>query len=486
MIPKILLQTSREPYPQYVKDMWNARVDRSWKIEWFDDKSIIQFFKDNPIEGFENIVEVFNNIVGGSHKADLFRYYYLYLNGGFFVDSDMMVHVHMNELNNPSYDHVFVIADLPMLWENDPHPIITPPHAFNALMGCIPKSKIIYDALKDLYKVKPKLLQKHYFYVIYKLYTILQQHKNDYNVKLYNEWAGEDVNEATHTIDDDGLRIASHFYSSKTIPKGLKMNKHNDYIEVTAYFENRAFQLFVHNPADDLVISKVICEQGHWEPDISKRILNGMTKGGIFLDIGANIGWHSKIVQDAGFDVICFEPQPQNFKLLEKNCKKEGSTLHNLGLGSSNTTFMIERDSTNYGNSFISNNGTDEITVVRLDDIIDDDIISKIDVIKMDVQGFETEVLKGAEEFLKKLKPGVKLLLEISPTSPSIDIKYFHEFISGKKYEVLPLGWVPQHHNRSDFTIQQAVRLCHKPQTVGVSLDIFDQCGPAIDAEITL
>jgi hypothetical protein len=218
MIPKILLQTSKLPYPEYVQKIWQERVDKSWAINWFNDKMIIQYFKDNPLPEFPNVVDVFNSFSKGAHKADLFRYYYLYQHGGFFVDSDMMVHVNMNNICAEHHDHVFVIADLPMLWESDPHPIITPPHVFNALIGCIPKSEIIYEALTDLYNVKPRLIDKHYFYVVYKLYVILQKHKNKYNVLLFNETQPCEHPTETHTVDDSGNQIATHYYTTKEIP----------------------------------------------------------------------------------------------------------------------------------------------------------------------------------------------------------------------------------------------------------------------------
>jgi hypothetical protein len=168
MIPKTILQTSRAPYPEYVNEMWQERTDESWTINWFDDEKIYQFFVDNPLPEFPKIREVFDSFTDGGHKADLFRYYYLYLNGGFFMDSDLMTHVHMNELHSLEHDHILVFADIEV--NRIHHPEIDSPIIFNGIMGCVPSSQIIYEALKNAYNVKHRLLEKQRLYFVYMLY----------------------------------------------------------------------------------------------------------------------------------------------------------------------------------------------------------------------------------------------------------------------------------------------------------------------------
>lgn len=220
MIPKILLQTSRNPYPQYMKDMWAERVDDSWKIEWFDDNAILKFFDDNPLPEFPRIKEVFNSFSEGAHKADLFRYYYLYLNGGFFIDFDFITHVHMNEVYSEEYDHMFVLSDLECnrTW----HPEIDSPLIFNGFMGCVPKSRIVYDALVNAYGVKPRLLEKQRLYLVYQLYVITKAHEGGYSIKWLSETLPHADSPVAHTVDKDQKVIGGHHFgdpSNKFVPK---------------------------------------------------------------------------------------------------------------------------------------------------------------------------------------------------------------------------------------------------------------------------
>jgi hypothetical protein len=221
MIPKTILQTSKDPYPDYVKEMWRERVDDSWTIEWFDDAAIIKFFKDNPLPEFPNIIDVFHSFQDGGHKADLFRYYYLYLNGGFFIDSDMITHVHLNQIHaySAEHDHILIYADVAC--NRLHHPEIDSPTIFNGLMGCMPKSQIVYDALVNAYTVKLRLLDKQRLYFTYMLYIIAEKYKNRYQIKYFTEYMDNHDSTETHTMDN-GKRIATHFYKNKILPRDLK------------------------------------------------------------------------------------------------------------------------------------------------------------------------------------------------------------------------------------------------------------------------
>ena len=113
MIPKILLQVSREPFLDEVNAGWAERNGCGWKIDWYDDERILEYFDENPLPEFPNIVDVFNSFTG-AHKSDLFRYYYLYLNGGVFCDSDLMLTGDLSELDIDGHDHLFTVCDLDM------------------------------------------------------------------------------------------------------------------------------------------------------------------------------------------------------------------------------------------------------------------------------------------------------------------------------------------------------------------------------------
>jgi FkbM family methyltransferase len=462
MIPKTILQTSKDPYPDYVKEMWRERVDDSWTIEWFDDAAIIKFFKDNPLPEFPNIIDVFHSFQDGGHKADLFRYYYLYLNGGFFIDSDMMTHVHMNDIYSNEHDHILIFADVAC--NRISHPEIDSPIIFNALMGCVPGSQIVYEALKNAYNVKTRLLEKQRLYFVYMLYVITEQLKSQHNILFFEERLDDLSARFSYTVDRTGRKIASHFYADKIIPNVVDTYLDDQLVErVTGKFNNQEFPFVVHSTQHDKFVSTAIAITGAWEPVISKLIVDSMKPGGIFVDIGANIGWHSKIVQNAGHNVIAFEPQPENYNILKENCNKPGSTLHTVALGDKTETLLIERNPTNYGDSFISDAGTHTVSVVRLDDLLDQEIIAKINVVKMDVQGFETRVINGATNFFNSLAKGTTIIIEVSPWNKNCDLTVIDQLRSTCSKSYALTYWT-----EDVLTVEHAIECCRNPVENGV------------------
>jgi FkbM family methyltransferase len=188
-----------------------------------------------------------------------------------------------------------------------------------------------------------------------------------------------------------------------------------------------------------------------------------MKPGGVFVDIGANIGWHSKIVQNEGYDVIAFEPEPENFNILKANCTKAGSTLHELALGSKTETLLIERNPINYGDSFISETGTTAVSVVRLDDILTQETISRVCVVKMDVQGFETNVINGATQFFDSLSKGTTIIIEVSPWNSNCQLAVIASLIAKSSSSYALTYWTDD-----ILTVDKAIASCRSPAENGV------------------
>ena len=172
-IPSILFQTSKDPPLAYaVKQLKEHAI--GWDYMHFTDKDILQFFKDYPLKEFPRIEEVFHSFEKGEHKADLFRYYFLYVKGGVFIDSDAMLQV---DLNSIACDYEFFSVE---------SKYINPKSIFQGLIGSTPKNKIVYEALKDMYTITKETM-KDYFIIVKHLYPIVQKYKKDYHLKLYVE-----------------------------------------------------------------------------------------------------------------------------------------------------------------------------------------------------------------------------------------------------------------------------------------------------------
>ena len=75
-IPKFIFQTSKEPPKDYVVEMIR-KLTPNWEYKHFTDTDILAYFKEKPNPEFSNITAQFHKLTG-AHKADLFRYYYIY------------------------------------------------------------------------------------------------------------------------------------------------------------------------------------------------------------------------------------------------------------------------------------------------------------------------------------------------------------------------------------------------------------------------
>lgn len=183
---------------------------------------------------------------------------------------------------------------------------------------------------------------------------------------------------------------------------------------------------------------------------ISDRKLEGMN----IIDIGA-AGGETCIMLSKAFPqatVIGFEPISTTFKRLQKNTEGyKNIQIHNNALGSDNKSSFInvmsritassiyssQEGSSLNGNNFFEIEGKEEIVVKRLDDcaIIDQEIA----LIKMDVQGYEEEVLKGASNTLCKTH---FILLEMQTHDIYVGApKYYRldEFLRNKGFELFDI-----------------------------------------------
>jgi FkbM family methyltransferase len=161
----------------------------------------------------------------------------------------------------------------------------------------------------------------------------------------------------------------------------------------------------------DTIVSGNLCAGIPWEGFMHKYFQTHSNKNKVALDIGANIGTHTIYLSDYFGKVHAFEPQTSVYKLLDSNIKLNKCTnihAHNFGLGSSNTFAHMEKyDLTkpnNQGAIGIDKTGLsggEKIQVRVLDELG----ITNIGFIKIDVEGYELDVLKGGINTIKRSKP---------------------------------------------------------------------------------
>lgn len=151
--------------------------------------------------------------------------------------------------------------------------------------------------------------------------------------------------------------------------------------------------------------------------DSSDYVLKYLGKSQIIFDIGANIGQTafnmSLTQQKKGLNplVYAFEPYPRTFHKLEANKILNPNIFmntYNLALGEQKGILhMTQHSPRNSGGYRMTDNSKEGISVpvTTLDQFVQKQNISQVDFIKIDVEGFEVQVLNGAKLTLEKFKP---------------------------------------------------------------------------------
>lgn len=188
----------------------------------------------------------------------------------------------------------------------------------------------------------------------------------------------------------------------------LKNNKTHS-IFYLPNFKVDSIQSEIKRKRDYFEIDNLIFVCHQWKNGIiSERI-----KTEIVLDIGANIGNHTLyyINECNAKCVYAFEPVSSIFKILKKNIMlnhlEDRVTLYNIAAGSSLTNASISHyDEKNIGGTTIQEKTNGEIKVFPIDIL---KIYKRIGLIKIDVEGFEIDVLKGIKETIMRNMPFIMI-----------------------------------------------------------------------------
>lgn len=138
----------------------------------------------------------------------------------------------------------------------------------------------------------------------------------------------------------------------------------------------------------------------------------GISKNDILLDVGANIGIYTLLNYRKAKLVVSIEPEQYNFEVLKRNVETNNISnvvLVNKAVGSKKGLVGMN---TTGGSARVEGKGSIEMTT--LDNIIDE-LNVKPTVMKMDIEGYEAEALRGFSNGLNYVK---KIVMEVH--SPSL------------------------------------------------------------------
>jgi FkbM family methyltransferase len=220
-------------------------------------------------------------------------------------------------------------------------------------------------------------------------------------------------------------KFIRRFFLRKLLLKNLKENK-KKYSNLMAIINY------------DYISNDVIID-GFYEQKyitvIAKWLQSRKLKNYLFIDIGANLGNHSIFFSKYFKNIIAFEPHKKLYNLLEFNTVNiPNIRIFNFGLSNKNKKSLLYTDESNFGGStqISFKKGKKSLVLFRKLDSLN--LKKRADLIKIDVEGHEENVLKGASNYLKKYSPII--LFESQSSSIKTVVHLLKKFNYKKFYSI--------------------------------------------------
>jgi FkbM family methyltransferase len=178
------------------------------------------------------------------------------------------------------------------------------------------------------------------------------------------------------------------------------------------------------------LVPLILLRNGEWQPEVWESLSPALPKGAVFLDVGAHIGTFTlKAARQVGPDgkVIAFEPNPETAALLRDNLsanhldnvavegiacadKDQELTLYAAPINNTGASSLSQANA-EYGDGAALR--PFHVRGRPIDDVVGELNLSRVDAIKIDAEGAELQVIRGAMETLKRFHP--KIVLEMVP-----------------------------------------------------------------------
>ena len=179
----------------------------------------------------------------------------------------------------------------------------------------------------------------------------------------------------------------------------------------------------------DEVIGKSIELYGEYSEVEVIMLTSLMNKNTVVYDIGGNIGYHASAFATVAKHVYSFEPNLKNFGLLIKNTKSFNNvTLVNTAVTNKNTVLTVDDYDVNvpgnYGSVTVGK-GVKPVLGIKLDDFN----FEKPDIMKIDVEGYEYQVIQGCEKTIIQHRPWIYF-----EAHETVDLPLIYKFLDECKY----------------------------------------------------
>lgn len=236
-------------------------------------------------------------------------------------------------------------------------------------------------------------------------------------------------------LDVKGVRNIAHRLPHLILPKPK-----GDMIIETLH----GFKLII-DPVKDQGVENVVYYTGTYERGTMDLLSCLLKPGDCFVDVGANIGLmtvHAARIVGMGGHVYAFEPNIETHRLLQQNIKLNDLRcveLSTKALGAASSAGVLyDRWESSRGSASMVSDGKESTGLPVVISTLDIEIQAgqRVDLLKMDIEGYELEALKGAQRLLSA-KDAPMLIVECSvdvdPRHPEL---LFRKLRSINKYRI--------------------------------------------------
>lgn len=245
----------------------------------------------------------------------------------------------------------------------------------------------------------------------------------------------------------------------------------------------------LHVDPTDYAVGHTVARTGAYEPHVCAALRSVLGRDATFVDVGANIGWFSMLgasLVGRGGRVVAIEPNPLNVALAQRSAAENGFgnvEVLAVALAEQPQAVALETDGSN--GRVIPIDGPPEAPVPAsfvvpaypLDDVLERLDVGRVDVMKIDVEGAEPLVIRGAARTLKDSLP--VLISEFYPlaldSSPWGSARAYLDMLRGLGYELSVIG----HDGADNATDDMIMALAAAPGEDHVDLLARPGRGPA-------
>jgi FkbM family methyltransferase len=208
---------------------------------------------------------------------------------------------------------------------------------------------------------------------------------------------------------------------------------------------------------DDFMLPFNLAEQQRQIYGTGERAVKS---GDIVLDCGANVGVFTRVALDHGArTVVAIEPAPENLESLRRNFKEEIAAgrviIYPKGVWDKDDVLTLRRDPNNTAaDTFVmlkdKNGASIQVPLTTIDKLVGDLKLERVDYVKMDIEGAETNALAGARATLEKFHSRLSLASYHLPTDAQRIPELVRAAWPGYRMECGPCAETPEGRVRPD------------------------------------